>query len=162
VNGEFRQPQWEWESVCGERREGETAHTVADLDRRGTVAIGKGTDCQRDEAVYEAYPAALDLTKRARWPDVPCGRRKTALWKTFGRRAIARLQSADFGEAHESMAIGYSGVLASLVTRAKKDEMAARAGIEPMVRFLEACTAAISSASANTTDAQLHAQELAT
>lgn len=35
-----------------------------------------------------------------------------------------------------------------------------RAGIEPMVRFLEACAAAISSESAKTTDAHLRAQEL--
>jgi hypothetical protein len=39
--------------------------------------------------------------------------------------------------------------------------MAARAGIEPMLRFLEACAAVISSESAKTTDAQLRAQELA-
>lgn len=38
--------------------------------------------------------------------------------------------------------------------------MAARAGIEPIVRFVEACAAAISSESAKTADAQLRAQEL--
>ena len=38
--------------------------------------------------------------------------------------------------------------------------MDARAGIEPLVRFLEACAAAISSESAKTADAQLRAQEL--
>lgn len=38
--------------------------------------------------------------------------------------------------------------------------MAARAGIEPMVRLLQACAAAISSESAETADAQLRAQEL--
>ena len=38
--------------------------------------------------------------------------------------------------------------------------MAARAGIEPMVRLLEACPGAISSESAKTADAQLRAQEL--
>jgi hypothetical protein len=38
--------------------------------------------------------------------------------------------------------------------------MAARAGIEPILRFLEACAAAISSESAKTADAQLRAQEL--
>jgi hypothetical protein len=38
--------------------------------------------------------------------------------------------------------------------------MAARAGIEPMLRFLDACASAISSESAKTTDAQLRAQEL--
>ena len=38
--------------------------------------------------------------------------------------------------------------------------MAARAGIEPMVRFLEACATAISSETAKTDDAQLRAQEL--
>ena len=38
--------------------------------------------------------------------------------------------------------------------------MAARAGIEPCIRFLEACAAAISSESAKTADAQPHAQEL--
>jgi hypothetical protein len=40
--------------------------------------------------------------------------------------------------------------------------MAARAGIEPILRFLEACAAVISSESAKTTDAQLRAQELST
>jgi hypothetical protein len=38
--------------------------------------------------------------------------------------------------------------------------MAARAGIEPFVGFLEACAAAISSESAETAGAQLRAQEL--
>lgn len=38
--------------------------------------------------------------------------------------------------------------------------MAARAGIEPMLRFLEACTAVISSETAKTADPQLRAQEL--
>jgi hypothetical protein len=37
--------------------------------------------------------------------------------------------------------------------------MAARAGIEPILRFLEACAAAISSDSTKTGDAQLRAQE---
>jgi hypothetical protein len=40
-------------------------------------------------------------------------------------------------------------------------EMAARAGIEPMLRFLEACAAAISSECTKTTDAHIRAQELA-
>lgn len=39
-------------------------------------------------------------------------------------------------------------------------QLAARAGIEPMLRFLEACAVAISSESAKTADAQLGAQEL--
>lgn len=38
--------------------------------------------------------------------------------------------------------------------------MAARAGIEPMIRFLEACAAVISSETAKTADAHLRAQEL--
>lgn len=38
--------------------------------------------------------------------------------------------------------------------------MAARAGIEPIFPFLEACASAISSESAKTADAQLRAQEL--
>jgi len=38
--------------------------------------------------------------------------------------------------------------------------MAARAGIEPCIRFLEACAAAISSESDKAADAQLRAQEL--
>jgi hypothetical protein len=40
-------------------------------------------------------------------------------------------------------------------------EMAARAGIEPCIRFLEACVAAISSESAKSGDALPSAQELA-
>jgi hypothetical protein len=39
-------------------------------------------------------------------------------------------------------------------------EMAARAGIEPILRFLEACAGAISSETAKTTDPQLRAHEL--
>ena len=39
--------------------------------------------------------------------------------------------------------------------------MTAGAEIEPMVRFLEACAAAMASATAKTGDAQLCAQELA-
>jgi hypothetical protein len=38
--------------------------------------------------------------------------------------------------------------------------MAARAGIEPMVRFLEACIQTVNSESTKTSDAQLRAQEL--
>ena len=38
--------------------------------------------------------------------------------------------------------------------------MAARAGIDPILRFLEACAAAISSESTKTADPQLCAQEL--
>jgi hypothetical protein len=38
--------------------------------------------------------------------------------------------------------------------------MAARAGIEPVVRFLEACAVVISSETAKTADPQLRAQEL--
>ncbi|MBL9213034.1 MAG: hypothetical protein JNL92_21410 [Opitutaceae bacterium] len=53
----------------------------------------------------------------------------------------------------------FSRVLSSLVTSWRKDEMAARAGIEPCIRFLEACAAAISSASATTADAQRRAQK---
>jgi hypothetical protein len=39
--------------------------------------------------------------------------------------------------------------------------MAARAGIEPFVCFLEACAAALRSETAKSSDAQLHAQNLA-
>jgi hypothetical protein len=38
--------------------------------------------------------------------------------------------------------------------------MAARAGIEPFICFLEACAAALRSETAKTPDAQLRAQEL--
>ena len=38
--------------------------------------------------------------------------------------------------------------------------MAARAGIEPCIRFLEACAAAIASENAKTTDAHVRAPEL--
>jgi hypothetical protein len=40
--------------------------------------------------------------------------------------------------------------------------MAARAGIEPFISFLEACTEALRSETAKTPDAQLRAQELST
>ena len=39
-------------------------------------------------------------------------------------------------------------------------EMAARAGIEPILRFLEACAGTISSETAKTADTHLRAQEL--
>jgi hypothetical protein len=38
--------------------------------------------------------------------------------------------------------------------------MAARAGIEPFICFLEACAEALRSEAVKTADAQLHAQEL--